>query len=522
MLALLLGLCLGAAPQQQASPRTVPESSDFTQTSRTADVERFCRAATELPHGDRLTLRTVGKGHGGTEQLLVQVALPGAAKAPRLRALVIGNIHGGEVEGKEALQLLVREFAQGEHEDLLQQVDLWLLPIYNVDGNEAVAIGNRDGQNGPDACGERANSQGLDLNRDFVKVDAPETRTLLALYADVDPHLFVDLHTTNGSYHGYHLTYAPSMSPNVDPGVARATRQLLDRAQSAMRGQGFQTFDYGNFETRDWDGSGAPESATGVRGWYTFDHRARYGITYFGLRNRLSVLSEAYSYCDFPTRIQATRAFVLCLLQDLVAHRADYERCCADADRRLSSGDEPVTFGFATQFAEPEQLDVLVGEVDKVEGKDGAPLRYVRKGDGKPERMPVVRAFRATEHIVLPSAWAVLAPTADVLDRLTAHGMPLEVLTATRTVQAERFAVQKKKKPKRPFQGHQELVLEGTWEPATTFELPAGTVLVSAHQPLARLAATLLEPQSEDSLSSWNFFEAQTDEHYPVLRVMPD
>ncbi|MBL8729723.1 MAG: M14 family metallopeptidase [Planctomycetes bacterium] len=520
MLLPLLGLGLAIAPQQQPAPRTVPEASDYTQTSRAADVERLCRAAAERPHGDRLTLRTIGTSHGGHEQLLVQVALPDAAQTPRLRALVIGNIHGGEVEGKEALQLLVREFAEGDHADLLRQVDLWLLPIYNVDGNEAVALGNREGQNGPDACGERANSQGLDLNRDFVKVDAPETRTLLALYARVDPHLFVDLHTTNGSYHGYHLTYAPSLSPNVDPGVARATRDLLDRAQAAMRARGFQTFDYGNFETRDWDGSGAPESATGVRGWYTFDHRARYGIHYFGLRNRLSVLGEAYSYCDFATRIQATRAFVLCLLQDLVAHRADHERACADADRRLVSGDEPVAFGFATRFAEPEPLDVLVGEVDKIEGKDGAPLRYVRKGDGRPERMPVVRAFRATQQIALPGAWAILAPTADVLDRLTAHGVPHEVLTAARRVQAERFAVQKQRKPKRPFQGHQELVLEGTWEPAAPFELPAGTALVSARQPLARLAATLLEPQSEDSLSTWNFFEAQTDAHYPVLRVL--
>jgi hypothetical protein len=210
----------------------------------------------------------------------------------------------------------------------------------------------------------------------------------------------------------------------------------------------------------------------------------------------------------------------LCLLQDLVAHRADYERACADADQRLVHGGEAVTFGFATTFAEPEQLDVLVAEVDKIERKDGAPLRYVRKGDGVPERMPVVRAFRAGKHIALPAAWAILAPTADVLDRLQVHGVQFTTVGGARTVQAERFVVQKKKKPKRPFQGHQELVLEGAWEAAAAIELPAGTALVSARQPLARLAATLLEPESEDSLSNWNFFEAQTEAHYPVLRVV--
>jgi hypothetical protein len=522
MLSLLLCLGLAAAPQQPQALRTVPEASAFTQTSRAADVLRFCTAAAELPHGDRLTLRPAGQSHGGHDQLLVHVALPTPPPTPRLRALVIGNIHAGEVEGKEALQLLVREFAQGEHTELLQHVELWLLPIYNVDGNEAVAVGNRQGQNGPDAVGERENGQGLDLNRDFVKVDAPETRTLLTVFGEVDPHLFVDLHTTNGSHHGYHLTYAPAMSPNVDAGVARATRQLLDRVQVSMRGHGYATFDYGNFETRDWDGGGAPESAAGVRGWYTFDHRARYGITYFGLRNRISVLSEAYSYCDFPTRIAATRAFVLCLLQDLVLHRADFERVCAAADRAPVETREPLPFGFATTFAEPEVQDVLVGEVDKVEGVDGAPVRFVRKGDGTPERMPVVRAFRATQHIVLPTAWAIPRPTAEVRDRLSVHGVSFELLGEARHVHAEQFSVHKKKKPKRPFQGHQELVLEGEWQAAADVELPVGTLLVSARQPLAMLAATLLEPQSEDSLSSWNFFEAQTDAHYPVLRVLAD
>ena len=520
MLPLLLGALLVQTPGPAASPRTVPEATDHTETSRLADVERFCRAATKLPHGDRITLRTAGRSAGGKDLLLVHVALPPDPARPRLRALVIGDIHGGEVEGKEALQLLVREFAAGEHEARGQQVELGLLPVYNPDGNDASAVGNRQGQNGPDACGERQNGGGLDLNRDFVKADAPETRALLGLWNTIDPHLFVDLHTTNGSAHGYHLTYAPSLSPNVDPGIAKVSRDLLDDAQAAMRDDhGFQTFDYGNFETRDWDGGGAPESAQGARGWSPYDSRARYGTNGFALRNRIAILSEAYSYCDFATRIAATRAFVLCLLQGLVDHRAACEQAVAAADRLLVQPDAAVAFGFATQFAEPEQLDVLAAELEQVAAHDGRPMRYVRKGDGTAERMPVVRAFRATQQLPLPDAWAIPAPPPDVLDRLTLHGIRFETLAAARTAPVERFAVHQKRKPKRPYQGHQELVLDGAWQPAEPRELPAGTVLVPARQPLARLAATLLEPQSDDSLSTWNFFEQQTGEFHPVLRV---
>ncbi|MBX3461600.1 MAG: M14 family metallopeptidase [Planctomycetes bacterium] len=524
MPSVLLGLLL--APQSPPPPlppplpQTVAESSAHAATSRAADVERFCRAAAALPHGDRLRLERRAS-HQDRELQLVHVALREAAPAPRLRVLVIGAIHGGEIEGKEALQQLVREFALGEHTELLRQVELCLVPIYNVDGNEAIAVGNRPGQNGPDAVGERSNGQGLDLNRDFVKAEAPETRALLALFRELDPHLFVDLHTTNGSHHGYHLTYAPSLSPNVDAQLAQVNRALLDRAQAAMRDRhGFATFDYGNFETRDRDGGGAPESGASVRGWYTYDHRARYGVNYHGLRNRLAVLAEAYSYCDFATRIAATRAFVLCLVEALAALRDDCERACAAADRRLVQRDAAVAFGFATTFAAAEPLDVLVGAVERIEPRDGRPLRLQRRGDGVPERMPVVRAFAAGRHRELPAAWAIPSPPAAVRERLDWHGVQATTLAAAQPARAQRFAVAKQRRPKRPFQGHQELVLEGDWLAAEAVDLPAGTLWIDARQPLARLAATLLEPESEDSLTTWNFFDADLGAHHPVLRVV--
>lgn len=504
-------------PAQRADlPATRAETSSYTETSSAADVEAFLAALAELPNGDRLTVRTIGASPAGRPLRVVHVAPPAGA-TPRLRALVIANIHAGEVEGKEALQVLLREFANGDHDDLLEQVEPWFVPIYNLDGNEALGPANRPGQNGPPLTGQRANGQGLDLNRDFVKAEAPETQALLALIGEVDPHLFVDLHTTNGSYHGYQLTYSPSLSPNVDPDVAAWSRALLDRTRAELQQQhGFALFDYGNFETRDWDGGNAPESPQGQRGWYTYDHRARYGVNYFGLRNRIGILSEAYSYADFAVRIAVTRAFVLELFAGLAEHRDALLATMAAADRRAANGS--LEFGFATKFAPPEPIDVLVGEVNRVE-QQGAPPRFVQMPGAKPERMPVCRAFQATARRALPSAWAIPAPTAEVLDRLQRHGIAVERLTAAREVSAAHFAVKDKRKPKRPFQGHQELVLIGEWQADAAVTLPVGTAVVDARQRLARLAATLLEPESEDSLSSWNFFEAATGDEYPVLRI---
>ena len=502
----------------QAVPSTVPEATNHVSTSRVADVEKFLAACTKLPHGNLLRITVAGTSHGGRNQPLVHIA-DSTASGARVRVLVIGNIHAGEVEGKEALQVLVREFALGQHRDLLQHCDLQFLPIYNADGNEQLGSKNREGQNGPDLAGQRPNGQGLDLNRDFVKADAPETRTLLGLFRSFDPHVFIDLHTTNGSYHGYHLTFAPCLSTSFDPELQRLSRSLLDESRAAMLSEHhFATFDYGNFETRDWEQNGAPESPKGARGWYTYDHRARYGINYFGLRNRISILSEAYSYADFATRIAAVRAFVLTLLRRCSDRKAELIEQTTAADGRTRNG-TGVSLGFESTFAEPESLPILVGEVETIPAADGKPTRHVRKGDGKPETMNVCRTFRARQQRPLPHAWALLAASPAAIERLQLHGIEFTRLEAAGKRRGERFAVSKKRKPKRPYQGHQELMLTGSWEAAAELELPVGTVLVSAQQPLARLAAVLLEPESEDSLSTWNFFEANTDSHYPVLRL---
>jgi hypothetical protein len=508
-----------AAPQ----PPTKPEATGYKETSRAADVAQFLQALGSLPHHERLTVSVAGKTTEGRELQLVRVALPDSKPESLLRVLVIANIHAGEVEGKEAVQALLREFAQGEHEALLKKCALWFVPIYNVDGNERIDPKNRPEQNGPDAAGQRANGMDLDLNRDFVKAEAPETRTLLRLMNELDPHLFFDLHTTDGSWHGYHLTYAPALATNMDRDLARLSRDLLDTATAALLAQKppFRTFDYGNFETRDWDGGGAPESQKNVRGWWSYDWRARYCVNGFSLRNRIGILSEAYSNCDFQTRIAATRAFVLAVL-DAAAVRCNAVRdACAIADRRLVQPDAPVFFGFDTHFGDPETLPVLIGDCDKVELPDGLGKRLVAKAEYRTETMPVFRRFRSLRQIELPSGWAIAQPPAPVQELLALHGVRCEVLAAPRSVLASTFAVTNKRKPKRPFQKHQELVLDGEWGAPARIELPAGSLWIDSHQTLGRVAANLLEAQSEDSLSTWNFFEAATADTFPVLRVVP-
>jgi hypothetical protein len=174
------------------------------------------------------------------------------------------NIHAGEVEGKEAAQMLLRDLTVGSLRPLLQRLTLLVVPIYNVDGNERWGPGerNRPGQNGPELVGQNPNGQGLNLNRDYVKMEAPETRGSTSLIESWDPDLFIDLHTTNGSYHGYVLTYAPGLNPNPTPSTTLIRDRVLPLIQRRMlQKYGEKTFSYGNFRNQN------PDSLT--QGWET-------------------------------------------------------------------------------------------------------------------------------------------------------------------------------------------------------------------------------------------------------------
>jgi len=503
-----------AASARAQEPLTVPERSGWERTSTHAEVLAFLDALGELPHADRVAVETAGKTGEGRSIALVTARLPQPdGGAPRLRVLVNANIHAGEVEGKEAVQMILREIASGEHEDLLRGAELLFVPIYNADGNERIDRRNRSSQNGPAAgVGERANAQGLDLNRDFVKAESPECRTLLALFRRLDPHVFMDLHTTNGSYHGYHLTYSPSLATNVDAGLdAFARGTLLPAVRTAvLERHGLRVFDYGNF-TRGDD-----------RRWETYDHRPRFGTNYYGLRNRLAVLSEAYSYLDFESRVRATRAFVLEVVRAVVENADRIRELCEAADERLCAGAEPLLFGFDSELVPGEELDVLVGDVERVELSDDLGTRLVARPEHVAERMLVRAGFRSRRQIALPWAWVVLAPSAAEVELLRAHGIELRRLTEPARASVEAFVPRAIEKARRPFEGHLEVALSGEWMTVER-ELPAGALLVPARQRLGRVAAQLLEAQSEDSLSTWNLLEARTsagaDGAWPVLRL---
>jgi hypothetical protein len=498
----------------QESPRTRPERTGFEETSRHEDVIAFLDSLRLVDPG--LDVRSFGYSEEGrTLPLVVFGAAPGASAGviradPRLRVLVLANIHAGEVAGKEAALVLTRELAEGRRDDWLNSVIVLVAPIYNADGNERIGLRNRPGQYGPLAgMGQRPNARGLDLNRDNMKLDAAEGRALARALQEFDPDVLVDLHTTNGTKHAYHLTYAPPLHPDTDPGIVDELRvRWLPWVTNAVRERsGWEFFHYGNIPGT-W-------GMKGEQGWYTFDHRPRFTTNYVGLRNRFGILSEAYSYASFEDRIRAHVLFVEALLDYASQNAAGLRAIVNRADERPVAGTK---ISLSAELQRGDTITILMGEVRETRNPYSGQRMRVREDTRSQERMPDYTTFQSTRTTTAPAAYLVPDSEGETIERLRAHGILTLALEAVKSLEVEVFTVDSVQTSEREYQRRKPTVLFGSWS-SETRELSAGTVVVPTDQPLGRLAALLLEPLSDDGLAAWAVLEVGEDQVWPVVRA---
>jgi hypothetical protein len=557
--AIVLACCAPVAGSQQ----TRAERSTYTETSTHADVLAFIDSLQS--RGASIHVGSIGRTAQGRDLPYIIASRPLVTTPLEARRLgrpivyVQGNIHSGEVEGKEALQALVRDLVFDPKKNALDSVVFIVVPDYNADGNDNMApqARNRGAQNGPEMVGTRANSQGINLNRDYVRAETPETRGSLSMFNAWDPDVFVDLHTTDGSYHGYALTYSPSLHPAAalagGPfGGAFARDSMLPVLRHRMRTRHkFEIFDYGNFS-----GDEGPRAAAGeARSWSTYEHTPRYGTNYYALRGRISILSEAFSHDPFERRVKSTYAFVREILA-LTGERAKSVLAVTRAsDAGLESGksfDVPIRAAMtthpSTQVVIEELLDTLPDAREALRaaaarGTGGGGGRGGRGGRGGatgaagagrggpaacawPLTEPGVRCgFRRTGRFVsrpmlvrdrfeptltakLPVAYLLrrAAGSDSLIAQLRLHGVVVERLSARLESKGEQFTVDTLLRLP-PRDGHSDVRLEGRWAAADVVGEP-GDYVVRGSQPLGILAVILLEPMCDDGLTAWNFFDA--------------
>lgn len=504
---------------------TAAELSNYDRTSTFAEIVAVIDVldeATDLMHRETLLLTREGR-----EVPIVVLANPVVTSPEQAREsgkpviYIQGNIHGGEVEGKEASLIAMRDILFGDKQHLLDKQIIIFVPIYNADGNDAMAENSRPNQElSPVMAGVRT-AHGYDLNRDGMIVEADETR---ALYQNViqrwDPDLLVDLHTTNGTWHGYSLTYAPSYHTAGDPSTSEYTADIMWPAlQQAVKDKFDLDFGwYGGYDYRDWP-------PTELR---TYHHAPRYLTNNMALRNRMAILSETFSHDRFYKRVHAANVFVEEILEYTHLHGDEIRRINREADARVAESTIGTEKGVQFEMVpRDEPLDLLTYSYIPYQKADGS-TDFVRSSELVTiEGVANYNAFRATKTATVPSAYVFSSAFSGLADKLRQHGIWVETLEADTSFNGQTFVINEIGKQSYVQNGHQNSLLGGEFHNETRF-FSRGDFIVSMDDRLANLIFYLLEPESDDGLAYWNLFDSYLEPAlaaageviYPVFKVL--
>ncbi len=505
MLAPVLALTL-AVRATAPDLATTAEKTSFERTGRYDEVVRLCRAY-ERAWPRRARCFTFGTTPEGREMVALAASADGVlrplAARTKNRPVVAfqGGIHAGEIDGKDAGFMLLRELLTSPEGGPLAKVTAVFVPVVNVDGHERFGPNQRPNQRGPAETGWRTTAQNLNLNRDFTKADAPEMRALLALLSEWDPVAYADLHVTDGAQFEHDLSVLVEPRHGYFPMLRPEGKAIADALVARLGKEGHLPVDF--YPSFVEDGNPASGFAEDVP-------PPRFCNGYWAARNRFGILLETHSWKPYGARVRATLDFLRALL-DLGAERGAAWIALADrADRSAAA---------------------LAGEAVPVEWKPGEDRRTIQfRGyafattpspalgrpvvaydESRPEvwEVPLRVGPRPAATAILPKGgWIVPAAWASRLaERLKLHGIRFGRLEGPRARAAvEVFRATEARFSDSPFEGRQTLTVKGAWEPARR-DLAPGALYVPAAQARALLAALLLEPSSPDSFLAWGEFD---------------
>ncbi|MBR9976366.1 MAG: M14 family metallopeptidase, partial [Bacteroidetes bacterium] len=445
------------------------------------------------PQGRRLPLVVLSKdGHFS----------PAAARESGQEVVLIqSGIHAGEIDGKDASLMLLREIAiTGTLEDLAEEVIVLFMPIFNLDGHERISPYNRINQNGPEEMGWRATAQNLNLNRDYMKADAPEMRDWLRVFNDWHVDMLVDCHVTDGIDFQYNASYGMEVHDNIAAPLAEWQRRLETSILKGMKKAGDPLLPY-VFPREGRDLS---------KGFVDWASPPRLSTGYAAVRNRGNLLIETHMLKPYKDRVTATYRLLVEVLRFMNDNDGDLHDAIEDAEekdkRRIVKAD---TTAFPLRFRSVGQnrtISFLGYEMRLVQSGisgDEYPVWDHTKpvtvelpfhGDVRP-----VAWTRLPRYYLIPQEWP------SIINLLHQHGVRLHRLTADVTVPVERGVFSDAKWRDRPYEGRFTVNCTTTWR-NDTVTWPAGTWVVDLAQPAMRVAVNLLEPDAPDSFVFWGFF----------------
>jgi hypothetical protein len=509
--------CFAIAEDVPEIWQTVAEKSDFRATSTFAETMDFLRRV-ESRAPDVIRVTSFGQTAEGRELPLVIVSsdgafTPDAAKATGKPILLLqSGIHAGEIDGKDASLMLLREIAMGHRPDLAEAAITLFVPIYNLDGHERISPYNRPNQDGPvEGMGFRATTNGLNLNRDYLRLASPEATALAALVHTWQPHLHVDNHVTNGSDHQWVLTWMVAEAPLLDPAVDAWIAEHLPPVLEATAEAGHPNGPYVSLIDRDDPTKGM--SWSGIR-------LPRFSSGYFPLVNCPSILIEMHSHKPFRDRVLANRDFMDALILETGRAGGELIRAVATANARTVALGLPGAdaSSVVVRWKAAEAFDTITWPAFRTTKETsvvtGGPRTIYHRGELEPLEIPFNHALEPEFEVARSRGYLVHAGWPQIDEVVSRHGLVAIPLAEPLELEVETIRVAEPVVGTSPYQGAVTVNDFTVTRALETREIPAGSLWIPADQPDFEIAVQLFEPEAPDSLLRWgelsSIFEMKT------------
>ena len=520
-----------------ADLQTVPERTNFTRTISSMDLLEFTTALKAKT--DRMHVFTMFTSPLRKVAPALVFSSPRVTSAQQARTsgkpviFLFGNIHPPESEAAEALLMVARELTLGKKKHLLDNQIVIIAPIFNVDGTDTFTV--QDGSLGsetPYIQGQRENSQGLDLNRDAVKLVTVEANGLYRALNDWDPVLLLDGHLMSRVSHGYANTYGTTTVPAAAPGPREYTHDTLFPAvRTLVRKEfGLEVFTHALPTANTWPPTGWSHD----RAAWTVE--AKFIINDYGLRNRLAIITETPGQPTFERRIYAQYAYIMALLDYTNSHAKEMQAVVKKADdETVAKVQADAESGRLRNWLDGEyrsrgKIDLLAYRTNVAEYRPGTSILGTKPGtaSGQPETVPGVDDLTmpvGTRDAIVPRAYILPAALADIAAKLRAHNIRVRTLEAPLVVEGESFKIDGMRKVRRS--GYDMTTLDGTFTPQSGVKFPAGSFYVDMAQPMANATFYYLEPQARDGFVGWGVLDDALKAHgaekggaiYPIFKV---
>jgi len=459
-------------------------------------------------NSEYLSIVTIGTSEQGKPIQLVIASKDQSFSADELSTSVKpliffqAGIHAGEIDGKDAGMMLLRDISQGSKLALLDDSNLLFIPILNVDGHERRSEYGRVNQRVPKVMGWRTNAQNLNLNRDYTKLETAGIQAVARVINSYDPDLYIDIHVTDGADYQYDITYGYVATGGYSPQISNwLSTYFQPEVDQALKDKGHipgpLLF--------------AANGNDFTQGNVAFSFSPRFSHTYGDIKHIPSILIENHSLKPFEQRVLGTYVFLEQAIKTVSGHFAELQ-AAVKSDKNQKPSEITVKFDFRETPADSMEFLGIASrtETSDITGRDFV----VWEGKEITQIVPSLLMDRPVENVGVPKAYWIPAEWSSVIQKMADHGIEMEILTEEKKLNLEFSTIVDYKMSNQPYEGLMRIQTVNLDKLERTVTLQPGSARISTDQSLAELVVILMEPESIDSFFQWGYFNsilAQTE-----------